>query len=91
MKRRFPLPKSLGGGEQELFGVHEVYYADGKVDGWTKDSMFGYFETVAELEACLKQMLSDYERSKHDILDYHAKETKKGQKNHDRNKKRNKN
>lgn len=72
MKRRFPLPESLGGGEQELFGIHEVYYTDGKVDGWTKDSMIGYFESVDELMASLKQMLDDVNRSAHDVLDYDA-------------------
>lgn len=79
MRRRFPARRK-GQPEQVLYGLHEVYYDEKKrVDGWTKEAMFGYFESVDELMACLKQMRRDAKRSKKDVLDYHADE-KRGKK-----------
>lgn len=80
MRRRFPALRK-GQPEQVLYGLHEVYYDENKkVDGWTKEAMFGYFETVEDLLATLKQMHTDAEKSKADVLDYHADEKKRGKK-----------
>jgi hypothetical protein len=62
--------KHVGAGNI-TYALHETHYdKDGKVDGYTGEPMCGHFESVDELIASLKQMLSDAERSKDDVLDY---------------------
>lgn len=44
---------------QKWYSVKEVYYTDGKIDGWAQDSMEAGGETVEELIQELELMLKD--------------------------------
>jgi hypothetical protein len=74
MKRVFP--PVAGKKQAPVYGLHEVYYIDGKVDGWTTDSMIGYFESPEELKETIAMMLRDANTVR-EVLDYDAKPTKK--------------
>ena len=52
------------------FGMHEVFYKDGKPTGWTKDALFGRFDTVEDLVGTLEYMHNDAIRYKDRILRY---------------------
>ena len=69
MKRRFP--SILHEGSYEVsYGLYEVFYDDsGNVDGWTEESLIGYFESPKELITAVEMMLNDIIRFQ-EILDY---------------------
>jgi hypothetical protein len=53
-------------------GVHEAYYKNGKVNGWTKDPMI-VGDSVTELFRVLTMIRKDIKLHKDDILDYDKK------------------
>ena len=56
-------------GQQDYYGLHEVYYKGGKPWLWTTEpEIVG--ETLDELGSVLRMMLNDFEKSKHDVLEY---------------------
>lgn len=64
-------------GQEDTYALHEAYYEkgpDGKVEGWTQDSICGHFESVEELISSLELMLKDAKRTRDDILEYQAEE-----------------
>ena len=50
-------------------GIHEVYYEQGKIDGWTKEPII-VGDNVEELYSILETIRTDIEKSKNDILEY---------------------
>ena len=57
--------------ELDIYGLHEVFYGEYGEQKlmWTKEPMFGYFDSVDELIGSLEIMLKDAKRFKDDILD----------------------
>ena len=70
MKKKFPSLIHPGSVEY-AYGLHEVYYKDDGVtpEGWTEDSLIGYFENVRELRLTLQQMLTDVSL-REDVLEF---------------------
>lgn len=55
--------------EGDSLGVHEAYYEDGKVIGYTKDPVI-VGDSIEDLKEVLAMISRDIERCKDDILDY---------------------
>jgi len=53
MKHEFP---DAVGGPVTMYGLHEVFYENGTISTFTKESVCGLYESVAELTAALKLM-----------------------------------
>ena len=69
--------------ELDIYGLYEVYYDalddnDEPTVMWTKEPMFGYFDSVEELIGSLEMMLKDAKRCKDDILDLEELQKKYG-------------
>lgn len=58
-------------GEYPYYAIHEVYYNDkGKIWGWTQTPEDPLAEDIETLGHVLEDMLSDFNKSKHDVLDF---------------------
>ena len=53
---------------EALYGIYEVYYdKEGKVEGWTENSMTGEWETLDDLKGDLEYLLKAFDK---ELLEY---------------------
>ena len=53
------------------YALHEAHYdKNGKMDGWTADSVSSHGDSPKELIEILEMMLNDAKKSQKDIVDY---------------------
>ena len=77
-KDRLPTEMSIALGQKFgiWYGLHEVYYKDGKPHGWTEDSVIGGFEMKSEMIKDLELMLRDAKKNR-PVLNFKVTKRKK--------------
>jgi hypothetical protein len=56
--------------EETWYGIHEVFYKDGKIALWTEKPVEVLADSVEDLGEVLKMMMKDYRLSKEAVLDF---------------------